>query len=896
MGKNWHAMGIGEVARELGVDINRGLTLDEATRRLEAYGYNELPVKKKKPIWKIILEQFKDIFVMLLIFACIIAVFVEKSFVDSAVILSIVIFNVIVSVYQEYKAENILEKLREYAAPKAKVLREGKVLEIPAKEVVPGDIIVLEEGDKVPADARVIEARDLKVNEAPLTGESFPVSKIAETLPPDTPVPDRINMLYMGTSVVRGHGKGIVVGTGLNTEFGRIAKLVETVREEVTPLKMKLSSFAKKMALAVIIIAVFLVAVQILERGIENVVESIMVSLSLAVAAVPEGLPAILTITLVFAARKLARNNALVKYLLAAETLGSVTIICSDKTGTITTGEMTVKKIYVYDRMYEVTGSGYTLEGKILSNGEEIDARREPVLSKLLMVGTLCTNISHEEELVGDPTELAIVVAAAKGGYMKSGLESQYPRIREVPFSSERKRMSTVNIYGGAPYVFSKGAPEILLERCSAVETDRGTIELTEDVKQRILQVIDDMASEGYRLLAVAYRKLEVPENKVAELSEDEIESKLVFLGLVGIMDPPRPEVFDAIKATKKAGIKVMMITGDHALTAKSIAEQIGLYEPGDEVIVGKELDRMSDEELLEKIDRIKIIARAMPEQKLRIVRALKKKNHIVAMTGDGVNDAPALKEAHIGVAMGIKGTEVAKEAADLILLDDNFATIVRAIRLGREVYDRIKSFTKFLLSCNIAEVLIITLGILIFGEILLLPAMILWINLITDGPPATALAWDPSFEDVMSRPPRDPKEGVLSGAMLFVLVSTILLTAGTLFTYFYYTSVLGIADIERIRTIIFLQVALFELFIIWNVRSEQKSVFRIGFGGNIWLIIAIILSVATTICIVYTPLAPLFRLKPIPLSDWYAVLGVSLLGLLVLPELFSRGKRVAHP
>lgn len=891
MEKNWHSMEISQVAKELDVDIEHGLDDYEAKRRLERYGYNELPIKKRKALWQIVLEQFKDIFVLLLMVACIIALFVEKSIIDSVVILAIVIFNVIISVYQEYKAENILEKLREYAAPKAKVVRDGRIVEIPAKELVPGDIILLEEGDRVPADARIIKAVELKVNEAPLTGESYPVTKIPDILPPETSVPDRINMVYMGTTIVRGHGKAIVVGTGLSTEFGRIAKLVEAVAEEATPLKIKLSNFAKKMASAVVTIAIILTIIQVVEKGIESLVESVMVALSLAVAAVPEGLPAILAITLAIAANKLARNNALVKYLLAAETLGSVTVICSDKTGTMTTGDMTVKKIYVYDKIYEVTGSGYDLSGKILFGGEEINPRKEPILSKLLMAGVLCTNVSHEREFFGDPTELAIVVAGAKAGYMKSGLESQYPRIREIPFSSERKRMTTVHMYDGGPYAFSKGAPEILLERCVGVETEQGVIKLTEEIKQRILQVIEDLASKGYRLLAIAYRSLSEHKEKIKELSEDEIENKLIFLGIVGIIDPPRPEVYEAVEKAKRAGIKVMMITGDHALTAKSIAEQIGLYEPGDIVLLGKDLDRMSNEELLEKVDKIKIIARAMPEHKLRIVRALKKKNHIVAMTGDGVNDAPALKEAHIGVAMGIKGTEVAKEAADMILLDDNFATIVRAVELGREVYDRIKSFTKFLLSCNIAEVLIITLGIILFGELLLLPAMILWINLVTDGPPATALAWDPSFEDVMSRPPRDPREGILSGALLFVIISTIALTIGCVFTYFYYANVLGITDISRIRTIIFLQMALFELLIIWNVRSEHKSVFRTNIARNIWLLVAVILSIVATIVIVYSPLSYAFGLEPIPLSDWFAVLGVGLLGLFIMPEVLCREK-----
>ncbi|MCR8473107.1 MAG: cation-translocating P-type ATPase [Candidatus Korarchaeota archaeon] len=890
MEKNWHALDVKQVAEELKVDIEYGLSIDEAKERLKIYGYNELPVKKRKAIWEMLLEQIKDIFVLMLIAACLIALFIEKSVVDSVVILAIVAINVAVSVHQEYKAENILEKLRQYAAPKARVMRNGKIFEVFARELVPGDIILLEEGDVVPADARLIEVSELRTNEAPLTGESFPVTKTSGVLPPETPIPDRTNIVYMGTAVVRGHGKAIVIGTGLNTEFGRIARLVEAAEEEVTPLKIKLSNFARKIALIVVALAIGLMTLLVFEKGLVAIVESAMIAISLAVAAVPEGLPAILTITLAIAAKKLAKNNALVKYLLAAETLGSVTVICSDKTGTITTGDMTVKKIYVYDKMYDVSGVGYNLDGKILFEEREVNLEENKLLSKLLMAGVLCTNVAHEREFIGDPTELAIVVAGAKAGILKSGLEAHYRRIREIPFSSERKRMTTVNIVDGKPYALSKGAPEIILDRCVGIETENGILSLSDEIKQKILSIVNNLASDGYRVLAVAYRDLSDFGMEIDKLSEDEIESKLIFIGLFGMIDPPRPEVFEATKKAKKAGINVIMITGDHALTAEAISKQIGLYKPGELILQGKDIDKLSDEDLQSIADKLRVLARAMPEHKLRMVRALKRKSQIVAVTGDGVNDAPALKEAHIGVAMGIKGTEVSKEAADMILLDDNFATIVRAIELGRGVYDKIKAFARFLLSCNIGEVLIITLGVLLFREPILLPALILWINLVTDGPPATALAWDPSFEDVMSRPPRDPREGILSGSLLFILVTTIILTAGPLFTFFYYTNILGINDINRVRAIIFLQVVLFELSVIWNMRSESKSVFKIGFRGNNLLLAAVVLSLLMTLLIVYVPpIALAFHLNPPTLADWIAILAVGTLGFLIVPEVFCR-------
>ncbi len=885
-------MDVEEVARILDVDIKKGLTDDEASKRLDIYGYNEIPRRKRIGLIKIILKQFRDIFVLMLVFASLVSIFIGGDIIDLIVILVIIAINVGVSVYQEYKAENVMEKLREYAAPRARVIRSGSLVEIPAKELVPGDIIVVEEGDLVPADARIVESSNMEVNEAPLTGESLPVSKRDRVLPEDTPVPDRINMLYMGTHVVRGRGKGIIVATGLDTELGRVAKLVEEAQEEQTPLKIKLSEFAKKMAMAIIVLMVIIFIVGLKRYGFSSIKDCFMVAISLAVAAVPEGLPAILTVTLAITARRLAKKNALVKYLLAAETLGSVTVICTDKTGTITEGVMTIRNIYTFSREYEITGTGYNLEGKFLVNGEEISPMRDPLLSKLLTVGTLCTNVSIGDELIGDPTELAIAVAAVKAGFHKAGLEDLHPRVHEIPFSSERKMMTTINKFEEKNYcVCTKGAPEIILSRCRFIEIEyEKYVEIDDEIRSKILAKLEQYANKGYRVLGIAYKIMDKSEFSPDNDDLDEkAERDLIFLGLVAMMDPPRPEVYDAIEKTKNAGINVIMVTGDHAVTAKAVAEEIGLYRPGDEVMVGKQLQEINEEQLSQRIDKIRIFARVMPEHKSKIVKALKKKGHIVAMTGDGVNDAPALKISHIGVAMGKRGTDVAREAADMILLDDNFATIVRAIDYGRKVYGRIRSFTRFLISCNLAEVLIVTIGMLVFFSIPLTPAMILWINLITDGPPATALAWDPSFDEELRRGPRRPEEGLLAGMLTFVVVTSLVLTFGCVLTYYYYSIILGVKDTYRISTILFMQISLFELAVVWNCRSEYKSVFRIGFRGNKWLVLSVVLCTFLTMLLVYAPIGVWFHLVPLEPFDWIFVIGVAFLGFLMLPEVLMK-------
>ncbi|MEX0568281.1 MAG: cation-translocating P-type ATPase, partial [Candidatus Njordarchaeota archaeon] len=829
------------------------------------------------------------LFVILLIFASLVALILEKSYIDFIVIMIIVIINIAISIYQEYKAENVMEKLREYASPRAKVLRNGKIKEVQAKEIVPGDIIILEEGDKIPADARIIESISLEVDESPLTGESVPIYKTQRILPIDASISDMINMVFMGTHVVRGRGRAVIVRTGMRTELGRIARMVEEIREEQTPLKIKLSIFAKKMAglIAVLIVAIFLIG--FIRFGIRHAIESFMVAISLAVAAVPEGLPAILTITLAMAARTLARNNALVKYLLAAETLGSVTVICSDKTGTITEGVMTVRKIYVGGKIYDIIVSG-DKKGRFVLQGKDIDPMRDPLLSKILVISSLCTNVESEVELVGDPTELAIVIAATRAGYHKSGLEKMYPRVYEIPFSSSRKMMTTVNKFSDNEYcVCVKGAPELILNRCRFVEIEyEKLVEIDDEMRNSILEKINSYAAKGLRLLGVAYKNI-APKEINRDDVDSFLENELVFLGFIAISDPPRFEVYEAVKKTKMAGIRVIMVTGDHASTAKAIAEEIGLYEEGDKIVTGSDLDKMSEAELERDIMRIKVFARVMPEHKLKIVNVLKKKGEIVAMTGDGVNDAPALKAAHIGVAMGVRGTDVAKEAADMILLDDNFATIVKAVENGRKIYSKIRSFTRYLISCNIAEVFIIMLGTILFFEVPLLPAMILWINLVTDGPPATALAWDPSFDDVMRRQPRKTQEGLLSGMLTFIIVSSITLTLGTMITYYYYHIVLN-ASIAKIRTVIFLQLALFELFIVWNCRSETRSVWKIGFGGNKWLFLSVVICAFLTVSLVYIhPLTMAFHLVAIDWFDWVFVLSVASLGFLMVPEILMQ-------
>jgi len=690
----------------------------------------------------------------------------------------------------------------------------------------------------------------------------------------------------------------------MNTEFGKIAGMMQEIEEKTPPLKAKLNRFAKKLSIFIVMAcaAIFLIEVLREPNVWENITDFFMTAVALAVSAVPEGLPAIVTICLALGARELARHNAIIRRLAAAETLGSVTVICSDKTGTLTKGEMTVRRIYCDRRVVEVTGSGYEPVGEFIMGSNPIDPVDDEALSLLLRISVLCNNSTLENDgdrwyVTGDPTEGALLVAALKAGLRKEELEREYPRLAEIPFSSERKRMTTIHrTPDGRVYAYVKGAPEVILRRCLKVYEGGREVKLTERRRKEILRVNEEMAGSALRVLGVAYRMLtETPKRPT-----EEVENELVFVGLVGMIDPPREEVKEAVALCKRAGIKPVMVTGDHKLTAVAVAREIGILEDGGLVITGQELNRLSDEEFERIVEDVRVYARVSPEHKLRIVRALKKKGHIVAMTGDGVNDAPALKEADIGVAMGITGTDVTKEASDMILTDDNFATIVNAVKHGRIIYDNIRKFAFFLMRCNFDELAVIATFAFLGMPLPLTASMILWINLVTDGGPATALSVDPPLEDVMARPPRDPKQGILHGRLLQVIVSFICQYVGTtivfLLVYQYGFFAEGLTEAERLmkaQTMCFTQATLRELIIVWNCRSERKSAFRLSWTSNKFLLVAELVSILSTVAIIYVPiLQTMFGTVPLGVQEWILVGGVACSGLLLMPE-YLYGRRV---
>jgi len=877
----WHSTDTEVVLKRLGTDKEKGLTSSEAKDRLEKYGPNALAEEKERfKVLKLLLGQFKDYFVIMLLVATIISLFLGEI-VDAITIAVIVILCAVIGFIQDYRAERALEALKKLTAPTARVLRDGKEITIPSKEVVPGDIIFLEGGDRVPADARLIKSISLRLDEAPLTGESTPVAKELSVLDINTAVADRKNMVLMGTHITFGRGMAVVTETGMTTEFGKIAGAVQAIEEEKTPLEVKLNSFAKKVGLVIIGICVIIFILDTIEFGAspKALVRSFMTAVALAISAVPEGLPALVIITLALGARELAKRKSLIRRLASAETLGSTTYICSDKTGTLTKGEMTVRKVYTDFKMIGVTEKGF--EGKDVN------------LAMLLRIGTLCNNAIYDGKTAkGDPTEVALVYSAAKFEMKKDELEKQFPRIDEIPFSSERKRMSTIHEVKGKKVAYVKGAPEIILELSTHILKNNKVKKLTKEEKGKILKANEKMAQDALRLLAMGYKELSKTEK---EFSEKNIEKQLIFVGIQGMIDPPRPEAIKAVKVSQKAGINNVMITGDHKLTAMAIAKEMSIYKKGDMILTGEDLDKLSDEDFYKIVEDVTVYARVSPMHKLRIVETLKKRGeHIVAMTGDGVNDAPALKKADIGVAMGITGTDVSKEASDMVLADDNYATMVTALEGGRHIYDNIRKYIRFLMSCNFDELVVIGTFAILRYPLPYLPVQLLWINLVTDGPPALALSVDPPEKDIMKRKPRDPKKGIFHGMLAFMLFSFICQTFGSLTVFsvgmhFY-------NDVDVARTMNFIQSALFELFVIWNCRSETRSIWKMGKDAfkNKFFVLAVLFGITLTISLPYIPvLADAFHVVPLTLTQWAMTIGIASIGLfVVLPELWM-GRKV---
>jgi Ca2+-transporting ATPase len=818
-GVSWHSLSINDVLNVLGTSVN-GLSNTEAKARLERFGPNELvAVRRVSPI-RIFLSQFKSILIWILLVATVISLVMGEE-VDAIVIFAIVLVSSVLGFVQEYRAERALEALKKMLTPMVTVIRDSREVMVSVKEVVPGDIIVLREGDRISADARLIEAINLYVNEAPLTGESMPVQKDVSPVPEETPLPDRRNMVFSGTEVVSGKGKAVVIATGMSTEFGKIARYVTAVEKEETPLERRAKEIGKWLGIIALSIAILLIVAGFL-RGMP-LTEILLFSIALAVAAVPEALPAVVTGSLAIGMYRMAKRNALVRRMPAVETLGSVTVICSDKTGTLTKGEMTVRRIHSLGHLIEVSGVGYEPKGELHIMGDADIPKSEGF--RLLMLSALLCNdaeLIHEGgswRVKGDPTEGALVVAAAKYGIQQDEVRKLYPRVGEVPFSSERKLMTTVHLTPeGNRIVCMKGAPERVLEKCTHIYAINGVKRITRRDREEILKVNDEMAGSALRVLGLAYKRIA----DHAGLGDEGIESNMVFLGLMGMIDPPREEAIKAVEVCRRVGIKPIMITGDHKLTAVAIAKELRIYSEGDIVLTGEDLDKMTEGDLEKIVEKVTVYARVSPEHKLKIVRAWKRKGQIVAMTGDGVNDAPALKEADIGIAMGITGTEVTKETADMVLADDNFATIVNAIELGRWIYDNIKKYLAYLLQANLVEITVLALAVLAGYPPPLLPVQILYVNLATDGLPAIALGVSPPDPDIMERPPRDPRETIFTWDVKSLILRT-LIVGVPFFFWIFLTSLHDGANLARTR--IFITFVFFELILAVTCRSLKHTI-----------------------------------------------------------------------
>jgi len=895
----WHSKEKEEVIRDLESD-DKGLSAQKVKLKRQEFGYNELKERRKTSTLQIFLSQFRNTFTIMLLVAIIISVLLGwyeaqilhdarltvETFVDGVAIGAIVILNSIIGFIQEYRSEKAIEALKKLTTLRARVIREAKELQIPAREIVPGDIILLEAGDRIPADGRLLEVVNLSMDESVLTGESNPVNKITEALPQDSSIADRKNMVFTGTNVVNGRGKAIVTSIGINTQFGRISEMVQTVEKEEIPLKNKLDKFAKKIGLIVIVAAIIIIVFSLIRTGVIEI-DLLLTAVALAVSAVPEGLPAVVTVTLALGTRELSKRDAVVRRLASVETLGSTTVICSDKTGTLTKGEMMVRQIFVSEKTVDVTGTGYSLEGGFRIDDSPISPLEDNNVTLMLRVGALCNNSSVDGSTVlGDPTEGALIVVASKSGLKIDDLVKKYPRVAEIPFSSERRLMTTVHSApSGGQLAYVKGSPERILNLCSFIHLEGKKKRINQKQRRLLFNKNEEMANQGLRVLGMAYKELP---DKATSYDEDDLEKDLVFVGFVGMLDPPREEAKDAVKICKKARIRVVMITGDHKLTAVTIAKELGISEK-DDALTGEELDQISDDYFEDIVEDIRVFARVSPEHKLRIVKVLRNKGHVVAMTGDGVNDAPAVKQADIGVAMGITGTDVTKEASDMVLADDNFATIVNAVRGGRIIYDNIRKFIRFLIALNFTELLLIGSFALIGLPIPLLPVMILWLNLVTDGPPAMALSVDPPNDDVMQRSPRSPKEGILHGNLKFILASTIVQLVVEIIAFWWGFSIQG--SLDKARTLVFAVACFYELVVIWNCRSESRHAFRVGFLNNKLLIAATFVSVLSTLVVIYTPaLQFMFQTVFLDLTDLVVVAALSLSGFILIPELlYSR-------
>ncbi|KAB8334473.1 cation-translocating P-type ATPase [Scytonema tolypothrichoides VB-61278] len=899
----WHSLEVDKSLELLKTNADSGLTPQEVQQRLQEYGPNELEETAGRSAWEILVDQFKNIMLLMLIAVAIISGVIdlldwqkklaegEMPFKDTIAILAIVILNGILGYVQESRAEKALAALKKLSSPNVRVIREGKPVEIAGKDLVPGDVMLVEAGVQVAADGRLIEQSNLQIRESALTGEAEAVNKRAElVLPEETSLGDRLNVVYQGTEVVQGRGKILVTNTGMQTELGKIASMLQAVESEPTPLQQRMTQLGNVLVTGSLILVAIVIGGGVIHnmiqgKGFSNLQDLVEVSLSMAVAVVPEGLPAVITVTLALGTQRMVRRNALIRKLPAVETLGSVTTICSDKTGTLTQNKMVVQSAYTNNKTFRVTGEGYTPKGEFQLDGQTISINQVPEIQTLLVACALCNDSFLQQEqgewkILGDPTEGALVTLAGKGGIEKDQWDSKLPRVSEFPFSSERKRMSVIcrvegvndgvssltspdpvisNLLQSEKYLmFTKGSPELILARCTNFYAGTGSTPLNDQQRRYILAENDQMASKGLRVLGFAYKPLtEIP----PEGSDETSEQGLVWLGLIGMLDAPRPEVRSAVQECRDAGIRPVMITGDHQLTARAIATDLGIAQEGDRVLTGQELQRMTDQELEQNVDLVSIYARVAPEHKLRIVQALQRRGRFVAMTGDGVNDAPALKQADIGIAMGITGTDVSKEASDMVLLDDNFATIVTATKEGRVVYTNIRRFIKYILGSNIGEVITIAAApILGLGGVPLTPLQILWMNLVTDGLPALALAVEPPEPDVMKRPPFSPRESIFARGLgsymirigiIFAIISIILME----WAYHHVQAVTGPGlDPERWKTMVFTSLCIAQMGHAIAIRSNTRLTIEMNPFSNPFVLGAVVVTTILQLMLIYVP------------------------------------------